>query len=379
MEIIINIHPIEYIVNYYYNIIIYSIKYIITLIISKILNIICSEIINKPVNITPYEINLIFQNININHILNLGKILFISIIIYYVEYEQKNTFNTKLISFLYDKKYILDLKDDYFQNDIYDKVNDPKEKLEKIISNRRWDLCFHPRIFKILIYLSNNSKNGNIVKIIWSYISYYEYYIMKFLSLYGLSSLIKNYYILIVISCIVKLYDYTNIYNLRISLFCKCIALFYGIYYNNYIIFGLLCECLEMLYNNHTKKLLKLSYDKYKYHYQILLHYNPNINNIILNFIICYYTNFDYILYILLTILSYNPIYIFGLFSNYNPIQLVLLSALFYFSINIYDFIYGRFKLDKFDLDMITSYIRKKEDIKENNIEPINIINNYFK
>jgi hypothetical protein len=379
MDFLIQKYPVCNMVNYYYNQIINIFKYITTYIISKILNIICSETINKPVNITPNEINLIFQNINNENILDIGKILFISIIVYYVEFEQKNTFNTKLISFLYNKKYILDLKDDYFQNDVYKKVDDPKEKLEKIINSRRWDLCFHPRIFKILIYLSNNSKTGNIVKILWSYIVYYEYYLMKFLSLYGLSSLVNNYYILSIISSVIKIYDHDNIKNLIFAMGIRCIGLGYGLIYNNIIIFCLISECLEMLNNNHTIKILKLTYDKYKFHYQILFHFNPILHNILFNCIICYYTEFDYILYILLTISSYNPIYLFGWFSNYNLVQLIFISGLFYFGINIYDFICGEFKLDKIDLDMIKSYIRKKDDIKENNIVDVNIINNYFK
>ena len=379
MEIIIDRYPIQNIVNYYYNQIINLLTYISTYVISKMLNIICSETINKPVNITPNEISIVFNNLNNDNLLDIGKILFISIIVYYIEFEQKNTFNTKIISFLYNKKYILDLKDDYFKNDIYKKITDPKEKLEKIISSRRWDMCFHPRVFKLLIHLSNNSKNGNIIKIVWSYIVYYEYYIMKVLSLYGLSSIIKNYYTLTVISLIVKSYDYNDKYNLGIAFICKLLSLGYALIYNNYIIFSLLCECLEMLNNNHTTKILKLGYDRYKFHYQILFHYNPILLNIVLNCIICLYSSVDYILYLLLTISSNNPIYLFGYFSNYNPIQLLLLSGLFYFGMNIYDFIYGRFRLDKIDLDMIKSYIRKKEDIKENNIEPINIINNYFK
>jgi len=188
---VISLKPINYIIEYYNKQIYNIIKFFSSYIISSMLNIICFETIKKPVNITANEILIIFSNINGDNMLDIGKIMFISIIIYYIEFEQKNKINTKIMSFLYNRKYILDLKDDYFKEDIYKKIKDPKEKLEQIINSRRWDLCFHPRIFKLLIHISTQSKEGNIIKIIWSYITYFEYYIMKFLSSLAILSFIK--------------------------------------------------------------------------------------------------------------------------------------------------------------------------------------------
>jgi hypothetical protein len=383
---IIHLKPIYDIVQYYYNQIVNIGKFIASYIIANLLNIICTEIINKPVNITPSEIIAMFYSINYDSLLDIGKILFISIIVYYIEYEQQNKFNTKIMSFLYNKKYILDLKDYYFKNDVYKNISNPKDKIEKIINTRRWDLCFHPRIFKLLIHISNQSKGNNLLKIIWSYITYYEYYIMKFLSLYGIVSFTKilnvPIYFPIILSVLIKLYESDNVI---IDFGCRLLSLIYYNYNSNIIITCLISECFEMLFNKHSKKIILFGYDKYKYHYQIIYHYNQYIYNLLTSIPFFYYLSFniDYKLICLLLLSNDNIVFLyylsFGLISNYNIYHLICLGGLFHISYSIFEFKNGYFKIDKLNIDLVKSFITKNKNIENKELDnSIKIIDNFL-
>lgn len=382
---IINLNPINDIVNYYYNQIIGLSKFISSYIIANLLNIICSEIINKSINITPNEINTMLYSITYDNLLDIGKILFISIIVYYIEFEQQNKVNTKIMSYLYNRKYILDLKDYYFKNDVFKNVSEPKEKIEKIINNRRWDLCFHPRIFKLLIHISNQSKGNNLLKIISSYISYFEYFLMKFLSLYGILTFVKliniPFYLIILLSSIIKFYENDKII---IGIFCRLLSCLY--YYNspNIVISSLISECLEMLFNKHTYKILYFAYDKYKYHYQIIYHYNQYIYPLLTFIPLLYYLslNLDYILIGLLLLCTNSFVFIyyvtFGLLSNYNVYHLISLGLLFHSVYNFIEFKNGYYKLDKINIDLVKSFITKNNIENKELDNSIKIIDNFL-
>jgi hypothetical protein len=383
LYILINIKPINNIINYFYNQIINIYKSLFSYIIANILNITINGFTHNPSNITYTEIINIFNNINSDNLLDTCKILFISIISYYVEFEMQNKFNTKIISYLYNHKYILNLKDNYFKNDVYKNISDPKEKIQTIINNRRWDLCFHPRIFKLLIHISIQSKNNNILALLWSYITYYEYYLIKFMSFYSIISFIQLLNIsinfIVLLSFIIKIYENDKI---LIGFICRLLAILYYYKFSNLIIFSLISECLEILFNIYTKNIIYFIYNKYKYHYQIIFHKNKYIYSLFSQIILLYYIslNFDYKLLIILLLSKKDILFIFftlfGFLSNYNIYHLICLSLLFHCSYNIYQYIYNEYKIDKLNIDLIKSYITKKNNEKSN--INIDIIDNFF-
>lgn len=317
---------IKYIFIKYFDNIINEFNNISKILILKIL----TNLINNILNI---ETKICFEDIvNINYnfeniFLFFKKILILSVIKYF----KYNKLYYNLIKLIYNYQtgeYIESIKLINAKNNIID-----------IIKNKNWEKLLEINSINslITIYIELNN-NGNNLNILFNKLNYI---IFKILSLFTIISFFK----LNLLIYLTHLYfDYNNHEKIMFYSYFLYLIIFFDIIQNyNFILYLLIFfESYDIIFNNYSFMIYKILYNKLYLIFNEITKYNKQ--NILLLSLPIIIKNLPFV-YLLLFIINFNKIesvyisilfYIFSSFSNYSYNQMIILIPIFYLSLNLY-------------------------------------------
>ena len=387
-------------------------KHITLSLYSYCFNNICISIVKKNPKICADELDGFYKNKSYSHLIDFLKIFLISVLIQYME--SIGSVYTRLVKILYNYGALIEIKSEYTENDPYHSILDPKEKIIKIIERRNWELFFNPKILKLIIKLYRENDGESILDNIKNKIKYIEIIIGKFFAFYSISALLDSPYASLLISTILC---YCNKQSIKYYI-PKLLSLLLWYYNYNLITVTIISELSELIYNKVSKYISDIIYKKIREQRYLLIHENKYNLEIIVTSLIsyniwnqCYLINiltngekynftssfsstellsfYKIILISLICMISKNKlislyIFIFGVFSSYNSVHLLLNSIILYLGINIYNF--KTVSKQKVKLNIINSYVTEKITLK-NSIEEkgelkdninLNIVDSYL-
>lgn len=334
-------------------------------------NTISHSIINKNPNIQIHELNNLYEKKSYTHFIDFVKILSISSLIQYLE--SAGSFYTRLVKILYKYGALIEIKDEYNTVlDPYENIKDPKTKITKIIDNRKWDLFYNPKILQMIVKLYTDSKDVIFAEKLNQKINYLSIITGKIFAFYSISTLLQSPYISIGISSILIYLQNPSKYIYKY--YPKFIAVFLWMLSYDIVTVTIICEVSEILYNKVTYYIIRNMYrivDEYKF---TLINNNNHNLSIISNCVIVkiiyelYPYSYPYLfaamLYTHENKILFSYLCGFGIFSNYDTIHLLLISAMSYlYNIMCSDeqYITGKIKI-------INSYIKKDVVTSHNDI-----------
>lgn len=237
-------------------------------------------------------------------------------------------------------------------------IKEQRARVIAVIASRKWSQFCNPNIINSLRYLLNGNTQGEFSTRINKIISTTEKSVIKFSTVYSIASFCSSVKIIPVISLVFlirPLIDALNAVIIPRSLLIKIITKSLGIIYiifnekptQSMFTIGVIFELVENLDNSAThwlfrqliswldKKIWKL-YQRNDYNYELCMY------PFILWICSLYVIKPQYIIIIMLTVLLIIKrrllmvyLTIFGLFSDYYALHLLILSVIFYLAINI--------------------------------------------
>ncbi|ARF08742.1 hypothetical protein Catovirus_1_792 [Catovirus CTV1] len=350
------------------------IKYSVLSAYSYCFNNICKNILDRNPAISAGELSIFYKKRSCVHLIDFLKILIISLVIQYME--SVGSIYTKLVKALYNYGALIEIRSEHYEHDKYAHIVDPRKKIIAIISKRDWNLFFNAKILKIIIQLYRDNKKESLIDKINKGVKYGEIIIGKIFAFYSISVLFDNPLISVILSIILcyigkfeSKYYYPRIFSLLLWVF-KC----------NIIYVTIISESFELFFNDITYFILHKIAEKINENRYLLVHENKyNLNIITISFLAYMLRNIPNSPIISALIVATNKhlyialyIYIFGFFSHYNPLQLLLNALILYIAINIYD--HKSTPKQTLNLNIINSYVNK---VKINNVNDSVIVEKY--
>ena len=371
LEKIINIRPFSQIMEFFKKKINKLLKYSTLSIYSYCFNNICISILDRDPKISAQELKEIYKKKSYSHLIDFLKIFSISLVIQYME--SIGSIYTGFVKMLYNYGALIEIKSEYHVDDSYINIKDDKEKILHIIQKRNWELFFNPTILKLIIKLYRENQNNNLFENLRKKLKYIEIIIGKFFAFYSISILFDSPYCSLILSFALSFVNNDN----RIFYIPKLLSIIMWYFGYNLLHVTMMSELFELFDNKVIYFCINKVNDKIYENRYLPIHENKYNIDIVLNTIICLLIQnylkssiFRELLIILLSLTNKNPpiflyIAIFGRFSNYNYMQLILIDVILYIGINIYH--YRTTPKSKVMVNVINSYVSNiKSDIIKN-------------
>lgn len=281
-------------------------------VVKNILNHICLTVLNHDPHLTRKEVAHIMKKKHKN-----GIYLFIKNFIILVVVQTVSNGNTYLLRFI---KTIYNNNADIKYKNPYPKIHSDIEKIKVILNKRQWDEFCNPYIIHVIGTIYNNQPHTNTYEVILKSLELSFIKVFVGVTIAKLFS-IHNYIILGIINAILSC-------QIHISIMVGSLV---GYLCNSYYVTFLVCEygtwltpLFVWMYNNiRIKKYIYLLYHKNDYNYYIL------INMLMCSHCIFALCNANYPLITAWFLL-------FGYFSNYTLLHMIILGIMLYLFINIY-------------------------------------------
>lgn len=311
----------------------YNIKmYIIYDFIKYIITIICITTINYDPYLTKEEITfLLEQNHKDNFYSFIRSFLVLSII---QTIANGNTYTLRLLKTVYNNN------NNIKYSDPYPTIRSDIKKIKQIIKQRKWDQFCNPYVVNLMTKIYNERQTETIIPGIEAYFKLLELAFAKLFIIITIGKLmistdIKNFHYIAILFTSYLINRNDNMMDFMIKIF----GLIIGHYYDNYYLFAFICEYGKLLFGNIAKwsyHKLKIFFNKNIYR---ITEYNVYNYYIIYNILLCCLPINIYT-YIFIILNAKYPLitswFMFGSFSNFNIIHMILLAIILYFIINIY-------------------------------------------
>lgn len=346
------------VINYYYvDIIVKTISqelcramlYILSRSVSYMLNKMSIMSLKCDPNIDYHEIEAFFENFTdgVSEIINLIKSFFIVFVLYYVKKSNNSIYRYMLDTFYYFHGIVL-TSDNLT-------VEQKKNKLAKILGDRRWDLLIRPKTINMFFEIYDNKNDDSLADKINMFFIKQFYYILKALTIWRVASIDVG------LASLLTIYFYkeksTTEYAVRILsvIILQC----------NYLIIGsLIAEFGYLLFR------LMEEFHKYLKKKSFKMFYNNNKYNLLLFFVwisTLFFKEWSFIPY-LAVIYNYDKIkliimisyYALAYLSHFNILHLIYLTVVIYLTINIMTYLRDdELRKNYLDMTYMSGYLVK--------------------
>jgi hypothetical protein len=247
-----------------------------------------------------------------------------------------------LLTFNMIKKFY-NAKAEHQYKDPYPYIEEDLEKIKKIIMKRQWNHFFNPYIIDVLTKLYQQHQNELVVPTVVLFFKKLEtataklftvLSIIKILSLYQVEHRNMSFTIGLLSLILIPISKWTGV-----KLMIKFIGVVMAYNYDNYLLGCFICEYSFLLFNNIVWWCFnKLYWFIYK-NYYLLTHCSIYNKDLLLHVVGLIFFKLNYIvLFMLFNAKHYwmtSYFILWGSFSNYDPLHLLLLGVLLYLCINI--------------------------------------------
>lgn len=238
---------------------------------------------------------------------------------------------------------------DHKNDPIIDNIENEKRKILTIILNRKWELFYNPANLKTIIYLCEHNPNKSLGDMIKDQMINIERPVIKFFAVYSVTSLFSSSYVIVIMTW--SLFIFSGNINIM-AIVSRLLPTTYIIICDSsssteILLLSIVAELAEYIDNNVTRWLVRHIYNWININIWKLHQYNQ-YNTYLLQYIsfvliICSFIENIYAVTIVLlsaiTIVYKSKLLLyfvlFGLFSGYSFIHMIVLGLLYYILINL--------------------------------------------
>jgi hypothetical protein len=251
-----------------------------------------------------------------------------------------------IVRMLYNRGKIVDLRENCGYVDPYPETKDPKEKIRKIVMGRKWDLFYNPIVMETLIAMYKTGESGKFLAWLRKNLMWVGVTVTQFFTVWTLSGYFRSPLVLLVVSCVLLHARCADVYELMFLMPFRMLGVVLA--YGGWFTAGsAVSELSDLLWNRSTWWLGRKIQRRLWYCGGVLVHDNS------LNVCIFMYAVLPTVFYrwlqpvsatALLTIMPLvdKPLIalymMFGLFSGFSTVHMLMLSALLYVSWNVYNY-----------------------------------------
>ena len=336
-------------------------NYLGCMVLSKIINFICVKNLNTDPQITGEELSEQLTVQNRVYFWSFVKIFFLNSLIKYLE--RNAYYYSRLIKKLYDWGTLIEVPKHHKSMILDSQTLHPRDTLASIIKRRKWYYFYDPTVLNLIIRIYNE-KNGNFLE---EFFYHFKVSLIQFVTMWTLSTFIPIP-VLCILFRVPEFYQGLKkgkYFSFNTMVMPITTTLLWFRWSNHVINLSFFSEFVRYIDNPATKHLLKVGYDDYlpKMKYMVTHHKKYNFYFLASLPIVYVMGQHDWrYLTVLPLIAKYNFIYIwliiFGLFSGFDSLHLLILNLMMYLMVNIYEYVKGEKEMKKQELkmDIIQSY-----------------------